>query len=80
MMIIELNEYGQAIWRHRTNKLLFAERSYRWCDRIVTIDETEDRRIVADNQFSSFDLSDWIPVTMEEFAKIKNNYKEVWEL
>jgi hypothetical protein len=76
---IELNEFGKAIWRHKENKNLFVERSYSWCDRVVVIDEKEGRRIIEDVQFSTFDFMDWIPVTVEEFQKVKQKLKEIYD-
>jgi hypothetical protein len=75
---IELNEYGDAVWRHRTNKNLFVERSYRWVDRVIVLDETETRRVIEDTEFSTFDFSDWIPVTVEEMKKVKRKFKEIY--
>lgn len=76
---IELNEHGDAVWRHKTNKNLFAERSYRWCDRVIVLDETESRRVIDDTKFSTFDFSDWIPVGVEEFKKVKHNFKDIYQ-
>jgi len=78
LSMIELNEFGLAIWRHKTNPNLFVERSYRWCDRVVIIDETVSRRIIEDTRFSNFDFSEWLPIKTEEFQKVKNNYKEIY--
>lgn len=76
--MIKLNEFGLAVWRHKTDKELFLERDYEWCDRVVTIREHDGRREIVDNvPFSDFDLSDWIPVTVEEFRLVKSNYKEI---
>lgn len=76
-MIIELNENGLAVWFHKDHKTLFVERSYKWCDRVIMIDETASRRIVDDTEFSTFDFTDWIPMTVEQFKKVKSNYKEI---
>jgi len=45
---IELDGYRLLIFKHKTNKRLFLERPYYWVDRIILIDETEDRGIVMD--------------------------------
>jgi len=76
---IELDEFGLAVWRHKDNKTLFAERNYRWCDRIIVLDESVNRRMADDTQFSTFDFSEWIPVTAEEFNRVKACYKEIYE-
>ena len=77
MRVIELNEYGMAVWFHKENKNLFVERAYKWCDRIIMIDETTSRQVVDDTQFSTFDFTDWIPVTVEQFKTVKSNFKEI---
>lgn len=76
---IELNEFGMAVWRHKQNKTLFAERSYRWCDRVIVLDESKGRLVVDDTQFSTFDFSEWIPMTVEEYKRVKACYKEIYE-
>jgi len=76
---IELNEFGLAVWRHKTNKNLFVQREYNWVDRVIVLDETETRNIVDDVKFSTFDFSDWIPMTVEEFEKVKRNFKEIYD-
>lgn len=76
---IELNEFGEAVWRHKTNKNLFVERSYRWCDRVIVLDETEGRLVIDDTKFSTFDFSDWIPVSLDEFRKVKQNFKDIYQ-
>lgn len=77
--VIELNEWGLAVWRHSTNKNLFVERPYRWCDATVTLNESDGRRVVGQAPFSSFDFTDWISVTVEEFKKVKRKFKEIYE-
>ena len=75
---IELNEYGMAVWRHKTNKSLFVERSYNWCDRVIVLNESEGHRtVIDDTKFSTYDFSDWSPVTVEEFKKVKNYFKDI---
>jgi hypothetical protein len=78
MSPIKLNEYGMAVWRQKTDKNLFVERSYEWCDRVIVLNEAEGRRVINDTEFSTFDFSDWIPVTVEEFKKVKRNFKEIY--
>lgn len=79
MTPIELNEWGHAVWRHKENKNLFVDRSYNWCDRVIVLDETESRRVVDDTLFTTFDFADWIPVTVEEYKKVKQNFKDIYD-
>ena len=60
---IELNEHGLLVFKHKTNKRLFLERSYRWVDRLTMIDETYGRDVVMDFQYSTFDFHAWKPLT-----------------
>lgn len=78
-MYTELDEYGLLVFRHKTNKRLFLERSYRWVDRLTLIDETSGRQIIDDFKFSTFDFSAWSPFSKEEYDMIKSNYKEIWK-
>lgn len=78
MIPIELNKYGMAVWRHKDNKNLFVERSYNWCDRVTVLNEI-DRRVINDTEFSTFDFTDWIPVTVEEFKKVKQYFKDIYD-
>lgn len=72
-----LNENGKLVFKHKTNPSLFAERTYDWVDRIIVIDETRGRMVVQDTKFSTFDLSDWKPMTRKEYGFIKRKYKEI---
>lgn len=77
---VPLDEFGQAIWLHKHNKNLFIERPYYWCDRIILIDETGDgRRVINETQFSTFDFSDWTPMTVEQFKKVKMQFKDIYK-
>lgn len=76
---IVLDEYGLAIWRHKYSKALFVERPYRWADKVVVLDEADDRRLVVDSsEFSTFNFVHWIPVTVEEHKKIRRLYKDIY--
>lgn len=77
-MAIELNEFGMAVWRHKTDKNLFAERSYNWCDVVTVIDETDGRQVVGVDKFSTFNFNDWIPVTVEEFERVVRKFREIY--
>jgi hypothetical protein len=74
-----LNEHGLLVWKHKTNQNLFLQRSYHWVDRITMLDETEGRKIVYDQKFSTFDFTDWELMTMTEFVSVKSNFKEIYD-
>ena len=76
---IELNEYGLAVWKNKKNKNLFAQRSYNWVDRIIVLDESQGQRIIEDTRFSTFDFSEWIPMTLEEYGRVKACFNEIYE-
>ena len=42
----ELNEHGLLVFKHKTNKRLFLQKTYRWVDRLILLDETEGRQII----------------------------------
>ena len=76
---IELDGNRLLIFKHKTNKRLFLERPYYWVDRIILIDETEDRDIVMDFKYSTFDLYAWTPMTKEEYISVKSKYREIYD-
>jgi hypothetical protein len=77
---VALDEYGFAIWRHRYSKTLFVERRYHYCDRVLVIEEIDNyRHVVDDTKFSTFNFSDWIPVTVVENKKIKRFNKDIYK-
>ena len=76
---ITLSNLGHAVWKHKTNKDLFVCRSYDWVDRVLVIDESIDRRVVSDEAFTTFDFTEWTPVTPEEFVFVKRRYKDIYE-
>lgn len=57
----ELNEFGLKVWKHKTNKRLFLEQSYRWKDSLVLIDETENRQVIDNYKASTYNYSTWTP-------------------
>lgn len=75
---MELNEYGMRVWKHKTNKRLFLQQSYRWKDSLTLLDETEDRQIIDRFVASTFDFSVWEPMTQQEYDSVKSKYREVW--
>lgn len=77
--MIKLNEHGLAVWKHKENKNLFVQRSYEWCDQVTVIDETVTRSVVDSTEYSTFDFTDWIPVTVEEYHRVKSNFKEIYD-
>lgn len=74
---MELNEFGKKVWKHKSNKRLFLEQSYKWKDVLVLIDETEGRQIVDNYKASTYDYSAWTPMTKEEYDSVKSYYKEI---
>ena len=78
MKEIELTEHGLLVFKHKTNKRLFLERTYRWVDILTLLDETDGRQIIDQFKYSTFDLSAWEPMTKEEFDSVKRCYKEIY--
>lgn len=76
---IELNENGLAVWKHKTNKRLFLQQSYRWKDSLFLLDETEGRQIVDSFKASTFNYDAWEPMTTEEYSKVKRKFIEIYE-
>jgi hypothetical protein len=76
---MELNEFGLRVWKHKTNKRLFLQQSYRWKDDVLLIDETEGRQIIDYFKASTFDYDAWEPMTQEEFNSVVSYYKEIWK-
>lgn len=75
---MELNEFGLRVWKHKTNKRLFLQQSYRWVDRLTLIDETEGRQLVDEFKASTFDYSAWTAMTKEEETMVKNKYRDIF--
>jgi len=76
---MELNEFGLRVWKHKTNKRLFLQQSYRWKDDVLLIDETEGRQIIDYFKASTFDYDAWEPMTMQEYNSVVSHYKEIWK-
>ena len=76
----ELNTFGLRVWKHKINKRLFLQQSYRWVDLLDLLDETEGRKVVDSYKASTYDYSDWIPMSLEEYSKVKYNFKEIYNL
>jgi hypothetical protein len=77
---MELNQFGLRVWKHKTNKRLFLQKSYSWEDRLTLIDETEGRQIIMDFKASDFDYDAWTPMSKEEFDSVGSKYKEIYKL
>lgn len=75
---MELNEFGLKVWKHKTNKRLFLQQSYRWVDRLLLLDESEGRQVVDSFKESTYDFSAWEPMTKEELDSVKSCYKEIY--
>lgn len=76
---MELNEFGLKVWKHKTNKRLFLQQSYRWVDRLLLLDESEGRQVVDSFKESTYDFSAWKPMTKEELDSVKSYYKEIYD-
>lgn len=79
MKQIELNEHGLKVWKHKTNKRLFLIQSYRWKDVLHLLDETEGRQFIDSYKASTYNYSAWDPMTLEEYAKVKTKYRDIYE-
>ena len=78
MNIFWLNIYGKLIFQNKDDKYLFAERTSRHIDKIVLLDESHGyRNYVGECRFSEFKLSNWIPISKEEYKMIKTRYTEI---
>lgn len=75
---IELNEHGLLVFKHKTNQRLFLQRSYRWVDRLTLIDETDGRLVIDSYKYSTYDFESWEPMTVEEYSRVKRNFKEIY--
>lgn len=75
---MELNEHGLRVWKHKTNKRLFLQQSYRWKDSLVLLDETEGRQIVDVFIASTFDYGAWTPMSQEEYNSVKLKYRDIY--
>ena len=76
---MELNEHGMRVWKHKTNKRLFLQQSYRWKDSLMLLDETEGRQIVDSFQASTFDYGAWEHMTQEEYDSVKSKFTEIYK-
>ena len=73
-----LNGNGMMVWKHRRDKTLFAQKSYSWVDRILLIEEGETRKVVGDMKAAEFDYRDWELMTVDEYAKVKRRFSEIY--
>lgn len=74
----ELNEHGERIW-YRYGGRLTLEKSYGWVDVLILIDEENNRRVITQFKASTFDFTDWTPMTKEQF-KLVCSGKKLWEM
>lgn len=65
----ELNEHGLLIFKHSSNKNIMLFRSYKWVDRILLINKKTNEYIMG-FKYSTFDLTEWTPITKEEYDKL----------
>ena len=75
----ELNNHGLKVWKHKTNKHLFLEQSYRWVDNLVLLDETDGRQVIDSFKASTFNYSAWEPMTQDEYDRIEKKYKDIYK-
>jgi hypothetical protein len=76
---MELNEFGKRVWKHKVNRRLFLEQSYRWVKDVYVIEESEDcRRLVESYSLTTVDLSEWVPMSKQEFDTVKYYYREIY--
>lgn len=76
---MELNEYGLKVWKHKTNKRLFLQQSYRWKDELVLLDETEGRQVVDSFKASTFYFGAWAPMTQVEYDSVQRKFVEIYK-
>ncbi len=74
-----LNEYGLIVFKHKTNKRLFLERTYHWKDNITLLDETEGRQVIMCQKYSTFNTNAWQPITKEEYSKVDKKYTDIYK-
>lgn len=67
--MIELDEFGHAMWIHKEIPNIVLDRSYRWCDHYVMIDENQGRLCIQNGKLSEFCLDNWIPLDYESYRK-----------
>lgn len=77
---ITLNQFGKQVWRNKKDKNLFAERPYKSHLVASIIDESNDDRLHT-GYIPLKDLrgDDWIPMTVDEYSKVKRSYREIYE-
>ena len=76
---MELNHYGLRVWKHKNSKILFAHKFYKWVRRICVIQEDGDNRQIIETHWEeNFNWDNWVVVTPEEYAKVKRQYKEIY--
>lgn len=76
--MIELNNNGKCIW-YRYNGRITLEKSYRWVDNLILIDESNNRRVITDFKYSTFDFTDWTPMNHEQYKLISSG-KKLWDI
>jgi len=76
---IELNDHGKLVFKHKTNRNLFLHREYNSIDTITLVDEREDRQVIMSFKYSTFNLSCWEAVTIEEENSVRKSYIEIYE-
>jgi len=54
-----MNKFGKHIWAHSICNWS-AEKSYEWVDRLIIINEDNNREVIGDVKYSTFDFQGWV--------------------
>ena len=82
--MIPLNEHGLCVWKNMSDRTMFAEKPYAYQDRVLIIQEVpnlsggRDRIVKCEGPISSLDKSRWMPVSKEEFLKVKRYFSDIY--
>lgn len=68
-----LNKYGLLVFKHKSQPNLLAQRTFKNNDRVLVTDESDGSKVVRDEKFSTFDLSEWTPLSQEEWDEVVKN-------
>lgn len=74
---IELDEYGRLVFQNNAIPYLFAHRAFSWVDRIIFLDESNGRRHIHEQTYSSFSDACWTPITKEQDDTVISTYNEL---
>lgn len=81
-MIVQLNQYGLAVWRHRYIKNLFAIREYNDKDSVLFLSEDMGRLVVGTAKLTEWAGKDifeeWISLFPHEYDRVKTKYSDIY--